>query len=90
MNPDPYPSGVYSTLSYPSVPPAAAPEKPEPSNPPPVRAPATRPPQRFEVRTPTWAVIATIVGFFVAPGLNLLFLLVKEKVPVPSDPPAVD
>jgi hypothetical protein len=87
MNPDPYPSGVYSTLSYPSLPPTAAPEASKPAAAP---APATRPPQRFEIRTPTWAVIATIVGFFVAPGLNLLFLLVKEKVPVPSDPPAVD
>lgn len=32
-------------------------------------------------RTPTWAIVVAIVGFFVVFVLSLLFLLVKETVP---------
>jgi hypothetical protein len=34
------------------------------------------------VRTPTWAVLCAIVGFFVVPVVSLLFLLCKETAAV--------
>jgi hypothetical protein len=34
----------------------------------------------YEVRTPTWAMICAIVGFFVVPVLSLAFLLAHETV----------
>jgi hypothetical protein len=33
-----------------------------------------------EVRTPTWAMISAILGFFVVPVLSLVFLLARETV----------
>jgi len=92
MDPDPYPSGIYSILSYP----AAVPPAPEPVaarvgdielTQTTVRTPVGAAPlgevtwlveDERVVRTPTWAVVACIVTFFVAPLLNLLFLLARE------------
>jgi hypothetical protein len=34
----------------------------------------------YEIRTPTWAMICAIVGFFVVPVLSLAFLLAHETV----------
>jgi hypothetical protein len=104
INPDPYPSGIYSALSYPSI----AETAPAPLPPPDSRrasgevlarigdidvtsttvcTPAGEIPlagatlevtEEREVRTPTWAVLCAIIGFFVVPVVSLLFLLAKE------------
>jgi hypothetical protein len=115
VNPDPYPSGIYSTLSYPSPPERRVPllteyaakgDPPNGSRPADpevlarigdvdvtattIRTPAGEIPlagatvevvDERVVRTPTWAVVCAIVGFFVVPVLSLLFLLVRESVP---------
>jgi hypothetical protein len=130
IDPDPYPSGIYSTLSYPSLPAPSSTGSAVSSSgaaPIPVRSPATPAtpngsasggshPATGETlarigdiemtattirtaageiplagatitlvedrvrRTPTWAVVCAIVGFFVVPVLSLLFLLVRETV----------
>jgi hypothetical protein len=111
--PDPYPSGIYSVLSYPSVAGSAtapamapAPAAPASGSAPAevlarigdievtataVHTPVGRIPLavvRVEVtdervvRTPTWAVLCAIIGFFVVPVASLLFLLVRESVAV--------
>jgi hypothetical protein len=102
VNPDPYPSGIYSVLSYPSVvePAVTAPaEQPAPEvlgriGDVEVTATTLRTPagdvaragatveviEDLVVRTPTWAVLCTIVGFLVVPVVSLLFLLVRETV----------
>jgi hypothetical protein len=110
VNPDPYPSGIYSTLSYPSLderrvplPPENAAKGPSPNGreilahigdidvtATTMRMPAGEVPlsgatvevtDRQVVRTPTWAVICAIVGFFVVPVVSLLFLLFRESAP---------
>jgi hypothetical protein len=94
MDPDPYPSGIYSILSYPTA-------TPKPAEPVDARVgdieltqTTVRTPvgeaslgavtwlveDERERRIPTWAVVACILTFFVAPLLDLLFLLVKEDV----------
>jgi hypothetical protein len=111
IDPDPYPSGIYSVLSYPPV------ERRVPlltdyagKGTPPngtgaevlaligdievtkttMRIPAgevelasatVKVTDQRVVRTPTWAVVCAIVGFFVVPVASLLFLLVRESVP---------
>jgi hypothetical protein len=121
VNPDPYPSGIYSMLPYPPVaesPVAASGTAPASAGPAgagsaagaldripdhipdrigdievtrtalrtpvgdvPLGAATVRVVDELLVRTPTWAVIAAIVGFFVAPVVSLLFLLARESVP---------
>jgi hypothetical protein len=102
VNPDPYPSGIYSVLSYPTQSPAPG---PAPNGHGPevlahigdieVTATTMRTPagevalsgatvevvEERVVRTPTWAVICAILGFFVLPVVSLLFLLFREEVP---------
>jgi hypothetical protein len=104
INPDPYPSGIYSALSYPSV--AATPLASGSDHTTAeilahigdieVTATAVRTPagvipladatvevlRERVVRTPTWAVLCAIIGFFVVPLVSLLFLLAKETVAV--------
>jgi hypothetical protein len=96
MDPDPYPSGIYSILSYPTIrPPAPVPEEVAarvgdieltqtmvrtPVGAAPLGAVTWQVEDEYIVRTPTWAVVATIATFFVAPLLNLLFLLARETV----------
>jgi hypothetical protein len=115
INPDPYPSGIYSVLSYPSVTDAAvaASGAAATSGLPltdhhaagealarigdievtatAVRTPAGQIPlagvsveviDERVVRTPTWAVLCAIIGFFVVPVVSLLFLLVRETAAV--------
>jgi hypothetical protein len=115
INPDPYPSGIYSVLSYPSVTdaavagPGAAVASGLPLADPyatgealarigdievtatAVRTPAGQIPlagvsveviDERVVRTPTWAVLCAIIGFFVVPVVSLLFLLVRETAAV--------
>jgi hypothetical protein len=102
VNPDPYPSGIYSVLSYPAQSPV---EGPAPNGRGPevlahigdievtattMRTPAGEVPlsgatvevvDECVVRTPTWAVVCAIVGFFVVPVVSLLFLLFREEAP---------
>jgi hypothetical protein len=94
MDPDPYPSGIYSILSYPTAVPQ--PEEPVAARvgdidltQTTVRTPVGDAPlsdvtwlveDEHVVRTPAWAVVATIITFFVAPLLNFLFLLARETV----------
>jgi hypothetical protein len=41
--------------------------------------------QRFERRTPTWAIVVAIVFALMTAFLSLLFLLVKREEPVPTN-----
>jgi hypothetical protein len=104
ITPDPYPSGIYSVLSYPSIPDSALPATYRRAAPEilarigdiEVTATALRTPageislagaivevtDDRGVRTPTWAVLCAIVGFFVVPVVSLLFLLVGEATVV--------
>jgi hypothetical protein len=116
VDPDPYPSGIYSMLPYPPVaelplasavassgaaPASAGPAGgvldriPDrigdigvtrtalrtPAGDVPLGAATVRVVDEVLVRTPTWAVIAAILGFFVVPVVSLLFLLARESVP---------
>ncbi|GII24553.1 hypothetical protein [Planosporangium mesophilum] len=97
INPDPYPSGIYSALSYPSVSDSArttdvvarigdvevtADTLRTPVGAVPLADATVEVSREQVVRTPTWAVLCAIVGFFVIPLVNLLFLLVKETAEV--------
>jgi hypothetical protein len=103
VNPDPYPSGIYSVLSYPTQSPVEGPTSnghgPEvlahigdiEVTSTTMRIPAggavalssvtVEVVDERVVRTPTWAVICAIVGFFVVPVVSLLFLLFREEAP---------
>jgi hypothetical protein len=103
INPDPYPSGIYSALSYPSIAETAVdPFPPDsrrasgevlarigdidvtsttvctPAGEIPLAGATLEVSEEREVRTPTWALLCAIIGFFVVPVVSLLFLLAKE------------
>jgi hypothetical protein len=102
VNPDPYPSGIYSMLSYPTQSPVEGPAAngrgPEvlahlgdievtsttmrtPAGAVALSSATVEVVDERVVRTPTWAVICAIVGFFVVPVVSLLFLLFREEAP---------
>jgi hypothetical protein len=103
--PDPYPSGIYSVLSYPPAVESASAGADVAADPAEVAvlarigdievtATSLRTPAGVvslaaasvevaddrEVRTPTWAVVCAIVGFFAVPVLSLAFLLARQTV----------
>lgn len=102
VNPDPYPSGIYSVLSYPTQSPVEGPASnghgPEvlahigdievtattmrtPAGEVALSRATVEVVDDCVVRTPTWAVICAIIGFFVVPVVSLLFLLFREEAP---------
>jgi hypothetical protein len=105
ITPDPYPSGIYSALSYPSVAESAVASLAAgrgsrgadgevlarigdievtttslrtPSGEIPLAGVTVAVRDEPLVRTPTWAVLCAIIGFFVIPVVSLLFLLVRK------------